>query len=100
MRCSRAALRCSGRSGRNSGRRGGRQGGQQRAARCPARLAPTPPPPACVCCTGLGDTSAAAPKLKISPDLVAKMYEDWVMPLTKEVEVLYLLQRLGGGSSN
>jgi len=46
----------------------------------------------------VGDASAAAPKLKISPDLVAKVYEDWVMPLTKEVEVLYLLQRLGGSN--
>lgn len=37
----------------------------------------------------------AAPRLKISPDVVAKVYKEWVMPLTKEVEVLYLLQRLG-----
>ncbi|KAF5839812.1 chorismate mutase [Dunaliella salina] len=40
-------------------------------------------------------TTTTTPKLKISPDLVAKVYQDWVMPLTKKVEVLYLLQRLG-----
>lgn len=33
-------------------------------------------------------------KLKISPDAVGKLYRDWVMPLTKDVEVLYLLRRL------
>eukprot|EP00200_Dunaliella_tertiolecta_P004138 CAMPEP_0202338072 /NCGR_PEP_ID=MMETSP1126-20121109/496_1 /ASSEMBLY_ACC=CAM_ASM_000457 /TAXON_ID=3047 /ORGANISM="Dunaliella tertiolecta, Strain CCMP1320" /LENGTH=284 /DNA_ID=CAMNT_0048928381 /DNA_START=331 /DNA_END=1185 /DNA_ORIENTATION=- len=45
--------------------------------------------------TSTNHFSTTAPKLKISPDLVAKVYQDWVMPLTKEVEVLYLLQRLG-----
>eukprot|EP00898_Chlorokybus_atmophyticus_P000728 jgi/Chlat1/1656/Chrsp127S00090 len=33
-------------------------------------------------------------KHKISPQLVARMYEDWIMPLTKEVQVSYLLRRL------
>jgi hypothetical protein len=29
----------------------------------------------------------------VSPDVVAAVYEQWVMPLTKEVEVQYLLRR-------
>ena len=32
--------------------------------------------------------------LKVRPDMVAELYERWVMPLTKEVEVAYLLNRL------
>lgn len=32
--------------------------------------------------------------LRISPEAVADLYEQWVMPLTKEVEVAYLLRRL------
>jgi chorismate mutase len=35
-----------------------------------------------------------APGQKIRPEAVARLYEQWVMPLTKEVEVEYLLQRL------
>lgn len=31
---------------------------------------------------------------KISPSLVAHLYGDWIMPLTKEVQVEYLLRRL------
>lgn len=31
---------------------------------------------------------------KIDPDTVASLFRDWVMPLTKDVEVLYLLRRL------
>lgn len=33
---------------------------------------------------------------KISPDVVVDLYERFVIPLTKEVEVHYLLQRLDG----
>ena len=33
---------------------------------------------------------------KIDPEAVARLYEQWVMPLTKEVEVQYLLARLDG----
>ncbi|XP_031279657.1 chorismate mutase 2 isoform X2 [Pistacia vera] len=33
-------------------------------------------------------------KCKIDPSIVSKLYEDWVMPLTKVVEVEYLLRRL------
>lgn len=32
--------------------------------------------------------------LRIPPAAVADLYEEWVMPLTKEVEVEYLLRRL------
>ena len=31
---------------------------------------------------------------KVQPDTVASLFRDWVMPLTKEVEVMYLLRRL------
>ncbi|CAM8958653.1 unnamed protein product [Rhodiola kirilowii] len=33
-------------------------------------------------------------KYKIDPPVVARLYDEWVMPLTKEVEVEYLLRRL------
>ncbi|KAH0541293.1 hypothetical protein FGG08_004217 [Glutinoglossum americanum] len=33
---------------------------------------------------------------KINVDAVVAIYKDWVIPLTKEVEVEYLMQRLGG----
>jgi chorismate mutase len=31
---------------------------------------------------------------KVQPDVVANLYQDWVMPLTKKVQVQYLLRRL------
>lgn len=31
---------------------------------------------------------------KIQPALVADLYGDWIMPMTKEVQVEYLLRRL------
>lgn len=31
---------------------------------------------------------------KIKPSLVADLYSNWIMPLTKEVQVAYLLRRL------
>ncbi|KAK4279411.1 hypothetical protein QN277_011197 [Acacia crassicarpa] len=34
------------------------------------------------------------PVYKIEPRLVADLYSDWIMPLTKEVQVAYLLRRL------
>lgn len=34
------------------------------------------------------------PVYKIEPGLVADLYGDWIMPLTKEVQVEYLLRRL------
>lgn len=39
-------------------------------------------------------SSAADPALKIQPELAAQLYDKWVMPLTKEVQVQYLLRRL------
>lgn len=39
-------------------------------------------------------SSGVAPSYKIKPEAVAELYEQWVMPLTKEVEVQYLLRRL------
>lgn len=34
------------------------------------------------------------PVFKINPGLVAHLYGEWIMPLTKEVQVQYLLRRL------
>lgn len=31
---------------------------------------------------------------KVDPSVVAQLYQDWIMPLTKLVEVEYLLRRL------
>jgi len=31
---------------------------------------------------------------KVEPSTVANLYEKWIMPLTKQVQVAYLLQRL------
>jgi chorismate mutase len=38
--------------------------------------------------------NGADPAYKINPTLVAGLYEEWIMPLTKEVQVEYLLRRL------
>ncbi|CAL1373387.1 unnamed protein product [Linum trigynum] len=43
----------------------------------------------------LNDTESTG-KYKIDPSLVSQLYEKWVMPLTKDVEVEYLLKRLDG----
>ena len=56
--------------------------------------APAPGEPLCL------PASAAAPGepggARVDPDAAAALYERWVMPLTKEVEVEYLLLRLEG----
>lgn len=31
---------------------------------------------------------------KVEPEKVAELYSEWVMPLTKEVQIQYLLRRL------
>lgn len=31
---------------------------------------------------------------KVEPSTVAELYEKWIMPLTKQVQVAYLLRRL------
>ncbi|KAJ4781240.1 Chorismate mutase [Rhynchospora pubera] len=38
--------------------------------------------------------NGAPPVYKIQPSLVAELYGTWIMPLTKEVQVQYLLRRL------
>ncbi|KAL5206576.1 hypothetical protein ABZP36_034785 [Zizania latifolia] len=43
---------------------------------------------------GTDASPMADPPLKMKPDLVAELYDKWLMPLTKEVEVQYLLRRL------
>jgi len=53
------------------------------------------PAPAAAATNGAGQG-----RLKVCPELVANMYEEWVMPLTKEVEVLYLLARLDNEEGN
>lgn len=40
------------------------------------------------------DEADSDPAYKIKPNLVADLYGDWIMPLTKEVQVQYLLRRL------
>jgi len=40
------------------------------------------------------DTVKADSTYKIQPSLIANLYRDWIMPLTKMVEVEYLLRRL------
>uniref|UniRef100_A0A2P2K1V6 Chorismate mutase n=1 Tax=Rhizophora mucronata TaxID=61149 RepID=A0A2P2K1V6_RHIMU len=41
-----------------------------------------------------GEEDRTEPAYKIQPSLVAELYGDWIMPLTKEVQVEYLLRRL------
>ncbi|XAR51699.1 Chorismate mutase [Bertholletia excelsa] len=41
-----------------------------------------------------GEGDGAEPVCKIQPSLVADLYGDWIMPLTKQVQVEYLLRRL------
>ncbi|KAL7094689.1 hypothetical protein ACP275_11G119400 [Erythranthe tilingii] len=43
---------------------------------------------------GREDNSTTDPVYKINPSLVAELYGDWIMPLTKKVQVQYLLRRL------
>ncbi|RZR72521.1 hypothetical protein BHM03_00014322, partial [Ensete ventricosum] len=42
----------------------------------------------------VGMKNGAPPVYKIKPSLVAELYGNWIMPLTKEVQVEYLLHRL------
>lgn len=41
------------------------------------------------------EDDAGSPVYKIKPSLVADLYGEWIMPLTKKVQVAYLLRRLG-----
>lgn len=40
------------------------------------------------------EEDVADPVYKIKPSLVASLYGEWIMPLTKQVQVEYLLRRL------
>eukprot|EP00897_Mesotaenium_endlicherianum_P006753 jgi/Mesen1/6105/ME000310S05195 len=40
------------------------------------------------------DNSRASSDYKIAPRVVARLYGEWIMPLTKQVQVQYLLRRL------
>jgi chorismate mutase len=43
----------------------------------------------------LGDNATAGDsECKVDPKVLSKLYDQWVMPLTKDVEVEYLLRRL------
>lgn len=42
------------------------------------------------------DDSTDDAKYKVDPKTIRALYADWVMPLTKEVELEYLLQRVSG----
>lgn len=42
----------------------------------------------------VGKSDGRPPAYKIEPRLVAELYGEWIMPLTKEVQVQYLLRRL------
>jgi chorismate mutase len=41
-----------------------------------------------------GVAQKTEPVYKINPSLVADLYSDWILPLTKEVQVAYLLRKL------
>ena len=43
-----------------------------------------------------GSEPDGPPKFKVHPDILAQLYDKWIMPLTKKVQVAYLLQRLEG----
>lgn len=40
------------------------------------------------------DKHNASEKYKVDPSVVSRLYEEWIMPLTKLVQVEYLLRRL------
>ncbi|KAL6553034.1 Chorismate mutase 1-like protein [Orobanche gracilis] len=42
----------------------------------------------------IGNEGSTDPVYKINPSLVGDLYGDWIMPLTKQVQVEYLLRRL------
>ncbi|KAL6551589.1 Chorismate mutase 1-like protein [Orobanche gracilis] len=44
--------------------------------------------------TVIGNEGNTDPVYKINPSLVGDLYGDWIMPLTKQVQVEYLLRRL------
>lgn len=50
-----------------------------------------------VCTTqsdGVCEPEGRLSQYKVDPQVVANLYERWVVPLTKEVQIAYLLNRL------
>jgi chorismate mutase len=43
---------------------------------------------------GKQQSTAGDSECKLDPTVLSKLYDQWVMPLTKDVEVEYLLRRL------
>ena len=43
---------------------------------------------------GKQQVTASDSEYKVDPTVLSKLYDQWVMPLTKDVEVEYLLRRL------
>ncbi|CAN6271677.1 unnamed protein product [Urochloa humidicola] len=43
---------------------------------------------------GKQESTASDSECKVDPTVLSKLYDQWVMPLTKDVEVEYLLRRL------
>ena len=43
---------------------------------------------------GKQQVTASDSECKVDPTVLSKLYDQWVMPLTKDVEVEYLLRRL------
>jgi chorismate mutase len=41
-----------------------------------------------------GSNNADSKHYKVDPSVVARLYDEWVIPLTKRVEVEYLIRRL------
>lgn len=41
-----------------------------------------------------GSNNADSKHYKVDPSVVARLYDEWVIPLTKQVEVEYLICRL------
>jgi chorismate mutase len=50
--------------------------------------------PAAAAAGGSAQDSEQARRCKIQPEVLASMYDKMVMPLTKDVQVAYLLRRL------
>jgi len=47
---------------------------------------------------GRPDDGEGASAFKVDPDIIAQIYGEFLIPLNKEVQVEYLMQRLSGAS--
>jgi len=52
------------------------------------------------CGYGQDPTQVSTQNYKVDPDFIVKLYKDYLIPITKDVEVEYLLQRLEKSQSN